>query len=485
MFPNEIPLGRARNLQGQKFGRLTPLYRTYNTKSNDVQWVCKCDCGKEKIITTNNLVSGHTQSCGCLQNEQRKINARKGGQKGGKANKGKYIINEINNQYDNWLVISMSDKVASNGAKFWLCQCQDCGYEIEILGSNLRLNRYPKCPACTDKLSIIGQKFNKLTVLEASEFRDENNGAILYKCQCDCGNIVYRRRRQLKDQHYSSCGCDITYKRREALKKQLIGKQIDDLLILSLNEDKLLYNEYSWNCQCKCGNIVIRSTSSLLNDHEHYHSCNDCMRIYHRLPLNTKKGYLEIKEYINDNNNILIGYKCYCYKCNKIVDMDCNKYKNAIRRRGELATCGCDIVQSYGEEKIKNILNKNNINYIFDRQYFKDLIFPKTNGACRFDFIILDQNDKISYIIEYDGKQHFDYRNVGWNNEQNYNLTHERDLFKNQYCFKNNIPIIRIPYSHFDLICINDLLLETSSYILTQQNEEQYYSQRNEINAPK
>ena len=476
MYENEIPLGRAKNLQGQKFGRLTPLYRTYNTKNNDVQWVCKCDCGKEKTITTNNLVSGHTRSCGCLQNEQRKINAQKGGQKTGKTNIGKNIINELNNQYSNWLVIDIGNKIASNGAKSWLCQCQECGYEMEILGSKLRSNKYPKCPACTDKLSIIGQKFNKLTVLEASNFRDENNGAILYKCQCDCGNIVYRRRQQLKDKHYSSCGCDTTYKYRENLKKQLIGKQIDDLLILSLNENKFLYGEYSWNCQCKCGNIVIRSTSALLNDKEHYHSCNDCARKYHRMPIGTKIGYLELKNYIEDENNILIGYQCYCHKCNQIVDLDCHKYRNATRRRGEFATCGCDIVQSYGEEKIKNILNKNNINYIFDKGYFKDLIFPKTNGICRFDFTILNKENKVSYIIEYDGKQHFDYKNTGWNTEENYILTHERDLFKNQYCFNNNIILIRIPYWHLDNLNIQDLLPETSTYILTKNNELEYYN---------
>ena len=476
MYENEIPLGRAKNLQGQKFGRLTPLYRTYNTKNNDVQWVCKCDCGKEKTITTNNLVSGHTRSCGCLQNEQRKINAQKGKQKISKANKGKYIINEINNQYDNWLVINISDKIASNGAKFWLCKCQKCGYEMEILGSNLRLNRYPKCPACTDKLSIIGQKFNKLTVLEVSNFRDKNNGTILYKCQCDCGNIVYRRRKQLKDKHYSSCGCDTNYKRREELKKQLIGKQIDDLLILSLNENKFLYGEYTWNCQCKCGNIIIRNTSALLNDKEHYHSCNDCARKYHRISIGTKIGYLELKNYIEDENNILIGYQCYCYKCNQIVDLDCHKYRNITRRRGELATCGCDVIQSYGEEKIKNILNQNNINYIFDKRYFKDLIFPKTNGICRFDFIILNKENKVSYIIEYDGKQHFDYKDTGWNNEENYILTHEHDLFKNQYCFNNNIILIRIPYWHLDNLKLQDLLPEISTYILTKNNELEYYN---------
>jgi hypothetical protein len=32
-------------------------------------WLCRCDCGTEKIVSAGNLRSGHTQSCGCLWRE--------------------------------------------------------------------------------------------------------------------------------------------------------------------------------------------------------------------------------------------------------------------------------------------------------------------------------------------------------------------------------------------------------------------------------
>lgn len=465
MHEDEIPIGRAKDLRGKQFGRLQPIYRTYNTNAGDTKWHCKCECGNEINVTTSNLQSGHTKSCGCLAKETAAKNGQKSSEKISQTSIGKNLKNEINNQYENWLVIKISDKIASNGARSWTCQCQECGYEMDILGSKLRSNTYPKCPYCTDKLSIIGQKFDKLTVLEASNERD-TNGAILYKCQCDCGNIVYRRRQQLKDGHYSSCGCDINYKRREKLKKQLIGKQIDDLLVLSLNENNFLYGEYTWNCQCKCGNIVIKHTDVLLNDYEHYHSCNDCARKYHRVPIGTKIGYLELKDYIEDENNILIGYQCYCHKCNQSIKLDTISYRNRIRRGQELATCGCDRIQSYGELKIQNLLNINNISYIHDKAYFKDLIDIKQNiGLCRFDFIIF-QNNLPLYIIEYDGEQHFSFRNSGWNTEEEYYNTIKRDNFKNEYCLKNNIPLIRIPYTHLNDLCIEDLLLETSKFII-------------------
>ena len=53
------------DISGQKFGLLT--VKTYD--SNTRTWLCKCDCGKETKVTSYNLRSGHTKSCGCLRNK--------------------------------------------------------------------------------------------------------------------------------------------------------------------------------------------------------------------------------------------------------------------------------------------------------------------------------------------------------------------------------------------------------------------------------
>ena len=50
------------------------------------------------------------------------------------------------------------------------------------------------------------------------------------------------------------------------------------------------------------------------------------------------------------------------------------------------------------------------------------------------------------------------------------------DLQKNHYCFDNNIPIIRIPYDAE--YTIDDLKLETTRFLLTPENEEEYYTSR-------
>lgn len=45
----------------------------------------------------------------------------------------------------------------------------------------------------------------------------------------------------------------------------------------------------------------------------------------------------------------------------------------------------------------------------------------------------------------------------------------EHDIFKNNWCKENNIPIIRIPYTHLKDLCIEDLLLETSNFVLAER----------------
>jgi len=63
-------MGKLIDLTGKKFGRLTVIKRSYpNDKLNSVMWLCKCDCGKEKIIRGNSLKCGLTKSCGCLMKD--------------------------------------------------------------------------------------------------------------------------------------------------------------------------------------------------------------------------------------------------------------------------------------------------------------------------------------------------------------------------------------------------------------------------------
>ena len=61
----------AIDLAGKRFGKLLVGYRaTQNTTWGRPQWVCRCDCGYDAIVSRGNLVRGFTKSCGCLRRER-------------------------------------------------------------------------------------------------------------------------------------------------------------------------------------------------------------------------------------------------------------------------------------------------------------------------------------------------------------------------------------------------------------------------------
>lgn len=54
-----------KDLINQKFGKLTVLENLPRSRKR-----CICDCGNICEVDTNHLITGHTQSCGCLQKEK-------------------------------------------------------------------------------------------------------------------------------------------------------------------------------------------------------------------------------------------------------------------------------------------------------------------------------------------------------------------------------------------------------------------------------
>lgn len=54
------------DLLGKRFGKLIVINKSdRQDKSRSYYWLCKCDCGNEKIILGRSLKSGNTKSCGC------------------------------------------------------------------------------------------------------------------------------------------------------------------------------------------------------------------------------------------------------------------------------------------------------------------------------------------------------------------------------------------------------------------------------------
>ena len=60
-------------MEGKKFNRLKVI-KEVDTGKEGVYWLCRCDCGNEKVIRGVNIRKGRSKSCGCLRVEG--LNAR-------------------------------------------------------------------------------------------------------------------------------------------------------------------------------------------------------------------------------------------------------------------------------------------------------------------------------------------------------------------------------------------------------------------------
>lgn len=65
------------DLVGQRFGRLTVIAKTDKRSGHNICWLCKCDCGNEVVVSSHNLKSGNTQSCGCLFKETKTTHGKR------------------------------------------------------------------------------------------------------------------------------------------------------------------------------------------------------------------------------------------------------------------------------------------------------------------------------------------------------------------------------------------------------------------------
>ena len=228
-----------------------------------------------------------------------------------------------------------------------------------------------------------------------------------------------------------------------------------------------------WKCICTaCGKEKEVSGSHLRGGRSTNCGCVANKRTSERCTINEtgkQYGFLKVirkaeEEEKPRHDRYGAYWVCFCKNCgrdNVIVFGD-------YLRKGDTISCGC--INSKNESKIAKILDNAKIKY--QQQYtFDDL--TSTGRSCdklMFDFAVFNDN-RLLYLIEYDGAQHF-LKEHEFKKGQ-FETTRKNDLQKNQYCFRHNIPLIRIPYNkQYDL---NDLKIETTKFLLTEENEEEYY----------
>ena len=328
-------------------------------------------------------------------------------------------------------------------------------------------------------LDLTGQVFGRLTVIRQNG--KDNNNKIMWLCQCSCGTEKIVRGSDLRSGKVLSCGClrqekiKNTLKQKAILKqdnpsfyKDLTGLQFGRLTVIGFNKAitiqkrKELDNRFSyWDCQCDCGNIITTCSVNLTSGKTQSCGClakevstKNMQKIQ---PLGAKAKLQDLTGQYFNEILVLSRYKentsynrpkwvCKCH-CGNIFITSGQALKS-----GDVQSCGC-LGKSIGEHKIQRILSENSI--LFKREVkFEDL---KDDNYLRFDFAIMNDNETIVKLIEFDGRQHFDKTSIWYTDKV---ILH--DQMKNEYCKKHNIPLLRISYTDIDKINLDYLLNNTS-----------------------
>lgn len=304
-----------------------------------------------------------------------------------------------------------------------------------------------------NKYDLTGQKFGRWTVLEKDlNYRKEHNlknQETYWKCQCECGTIKTIVRGNLINGKSKSCGC----LRREQFQSRStikIGDRFGSLIVLErdinfYNNKNTTRHKSAYRCQCDCGQIVSIIGDSLLQGLTKSCGCLNKKKLSElsfRDLTGQRFGKLKVIKFLEmiDHKSTFL---CLC---------DCGREKIVFGKElssGHTKSCGCLV--SNGENKIKEILEENNFSFQ-EQKTFDTCLSPRTGSKLRFDFYI--QN---SFLLEFDGLQHFKATS-GWNDEKNYEKIKEYDVYKNNWCKENNIPLKRIPYWKIDTLTLEDIM---------------------------
>lgn len=224
-----------------------------------------------------------------------------------------------------------------------------------------------------------------------------------------------------------------------------VGNTYGELTVLEPTDKRDTSNgSIIYLCQCSCGNLKEVSSKHLHNKSGGTKSCG-CL-----LKKNSANRCVDLTGQVFDKLTVIerdlnakekqttTGARWIC-KCS------CGNYcsiRTDHLRDGSNTSCGCDKKSSSrGEDRVCEVLTE--LGYDFKQQYsFADL---KNVRPLRFDFAIL-QDDRLLFLIEYDGLQHYYYDDRGWNTQVEFEARQMNDNKKNLYCEQHNIPLLRIPY---------------------------------------
>lgn len=203
------------DLTGQRFGRLVVIEKALSKKYKNGRikgrWLCRCDCGNTKIVTTDGLKYNTTKSCGCLNNEKRKSR-----------------YNDLTGKKIGKLTVLKKEKERSHfGTINWLCQC-DCGNKVVVMSGNLVTGNSTSCGCKTiEATRKNGQKYYKKAFegLKEKHLKENTNLSLISKNKPQSNNKTSGIRGVHWDDTHEKWIAKLNFKGKTVLNKTFSVKQ--------------------------------------------------------------------------------------------------------------------------------------------------------------------------------------------------------------------------------------------------------------------
>ena len=236
------------DITGQRFGKLLVIKeaeRPATSHNKHIYWECQCDCGNIYVCDGTNLRSGKTTQCWDCAHKATGEKRRK----------------DIVGKTFGLLTVDSVDYgiEQENGRQRTYCNCTCiCGNKTYTLLDTLLRPELHSC-GCGRKITadalsreIVGQKFNRLTVIE--EYKECTPREVL--CECECGNQVRLLKTAVMSGHTKSCGCLQSEATSKANLKDWTG-YVNDYGVELIEQDyKNDAGTWMWKCRCSfCGSI--------------------------------------------------------------------------------------------------------------------------------------------------------------------------------------------------------------------------------------
>lgn len=95
---------------------------------------------------------------------------------------------------------------------YFYVECKLCGSRKWLRADGVLSGNNKSCGCLGESTQfeagdLSGKKFGRLKALEPTKQRDKNNGSVIWRCECKCGNEKYASAGDLIRGSVSSCGC--------------------------------------------------------------------------------------------------------------------------------------------------------------------------------------------------------------------------------------------------------------------------------------